>query len=69
MTRVRGDACEKFFAAATPAGGPAPTDTLTAAQNIARNPSHQAQQLSVCSTSFIPSRPENFGATCRSSLI
>src|SRR3954468_1106634 len=44
-TRVRGDACEKFFAAATPPGGTPPTDTLTAAQNIARNPSHQAERL------------------------
>jgi hypothetical protein len=45
ITLVQGDACNKLFAAATPPGGKAPTDTLMAAQNIARNPSHQAQQL------------------------
>jgi hypothetical protein len=36
ITRVQGDACDKFFAAATPPGGIAPTDTLAAAQNIAQ---------------------------------
>jgi hypothetical protein len=54
ITRVRGDACERFFAAATPAGGLAPSDTLTAAQNIARNPSHQAQELFALLDDFYP---------------
>jgi streptogramin lyase len=45
ITRIHGDACNQFFAAATPPGGITPTDTLTAAQNIARNPSNQAQKL------------------------
>jgi hypothetical protein len=45
ITRVHVDACNKFFAVATPPGGVAPTETLTAAQNIARNPSNQAQGL------------------------
>jgi DNA-binding beta-propeller fold protein YncE len=54
MTRVRGDACDKLFAAATPAGGTAPTDTLTAAQNIARNPSHHAQELFGLLDEFYP---------------
>jgi sugar lactone lactonase YvrE len=45
ITRVPGDACSEFFAVATPPGGVAPADTLTAAQNIARNSAHQAQQL------------------------
>jgi len=54
VTRVRGDACDKFFAAATPPGGAVPTDTLTAAQNIARNPSHQAQQLFALLDEFYP---------------
>jgi hypothetical protein len=54
VTRVRGDACDKFFAAATPPGGTVPTDTLTAAQNIARNPSHQAQQLFALLDEFYP---------------
>ena len=54
VTRVRGDACDKFFAAATPPGGTVPTDMLTAAQNIARNPSHQAQQLFALLDEFYP---------------
>jgi len=54
ITRVEGDACNKFFAAATPPGGVAPTDTLTAVQNIARNPSHQAQQLFALLDAFYP---------------
>src|SRR5208283_4593095 len=45
ITRVPGDAGNQLFAVATPPGGVAPTDTLTAAQNIARNPSNQAQSL------------------------
>jgi streptogramin lyase len=54
ITRVRGDACNKLFAAATPPGGVAPADTLTAAQNIARNPSHQAQGLFALLDAFYP---------------
>jgi streptogramin lyase len=53
-TRVGADSCEKFFAAATPPGGTPPTDTLTAAQNIARNPSHQAEQLFTLLDEFYP---------------
>jgi len=54
ITRVHGDACNKLFAAATPPAGVAPTDTLTAARNIARNPSHQAQQLFALLDAFYP---------------
>ena len=54
VKRVRGDACDKFFAAATPPGGTVPTDTLTAAQNIARNPSHQAQKIFALLDEFHP---------------
>jgi len=39
------NACEKLFKLATPPSGAAPTDTLTALQNIARHPAHQAQQV------------------------
>src|SRR5690606_35816332 len=39
------EACNKLFAAATPPGGVAPTNTLAAAQNIARHPSHQAEKI------------------------
>jgi hypothetical protein len=54
ITRVHGDACNKLFAVATPPGGVAPTDTLTAAQNIARNASNQAQQLFALLDAFYP---------------
>src|SRR6266516_363797 len=54
ITRVHGDVCNKLFAAATPPAGVAPTDTLTAARNIARNPSHQAQQLFALLDAFYP---------------
>jgi streptogramin lyase len=54
ITRVQAEACDKFFAAATPPGGVAPTDTLMAAQNIARNPSHQAQKLFALLDAFYP---------------
>ncbi|MGZ6557850.1 MAG: hypothetical protein ACXVEY_13535, partial [Actinomycetota bacterium] len=37
-----------------PPGGTAPTDTLTAAQNIARNPSHHAQELFALLDEFYP---------------
>jgi hypothetical protein len=54
VTRVHGDACNQLFAAATPPGGVVPTNTLTAAQNIARNPSHQAQKLFALLDAFYP---------------
>src|SRR5271169_3242498 len=54
ITRVHGDAYLDFFAAATPPVGVAVTDTLTAAQNIARNPSNQAQQLFALLDAFYP---------------
>jgi hypothetical protein len=54
VTRVNGDACNKFFAVATPPGGVVPTDTLTALQNIAPNPSHQAQKLFALLDAFYP---------------
>jgi hypothetical protein len=54
IARVQGNACNKLFAFATPPGGVAPTDTLMAAQNIARNPSHQAQSLFALLDAFYP---------------
>jgi hypothetical protein len=44
-TRVSADACSKLFAASTPPRGSAPTDTLTAAQSIARNSWYQPERL------------------------
>lgn len=54
ITRVHGDACNKLFAAATPPAGVAPTNTVMAAQNIARNPSHQAGSLFALLDTFYP---------------
>ena len=54
VTRVRSDAYERLFAAATPRGGTAPTDTLMALQNIASDPSHQAQDLFALLNEFYP---------------
>ena len=42
--RVKPDACSRLFAAVTPPKGSAPTDTLTAAQAIARYPWHQPER-------------------------
>jgi len=46
-TLVTVDACDKLFIAATPPKGAAPTDTLTAAQSIARYPWYQPERLFV----------------------
>ncbi len=48
------EACNKLFKAATPPGGVAPTDTLSAAQNIARHPSHNADKLFGLLDAFFP---------------
>jgi streptogramin lyase len=46
-TRIKPDACSKLFAAAMPPKGSAPTDTLTAAQSIARYPWYRPERLFV----------------------
>jgi streptogramin lyase len=48
------NACDKLFKAATPPGGTAPTDSLSAAQNIARYPSHQAEGVFALLDEFYP---------------
>jgi streptogramin lyase len=48
------DACNKLFAAATPPGGSAPVDTLSAAHNIARFPWHNAAGLFALLDEFYP---------------
>jgi streptogramin lyase len=48
------DACNKLFEAATPPGGVAPANTLSAAQNIARYPWHQADKLFGLLDTFYP---------------
>jgi len=45
VARVTPDACSRLFAAATPPKGSAPTDTLTAAESIARYPWYQPDRV------------------------
>ena len=47
-------ACNDLFKMATPLGGVAPTNTLVAAQNIARNPSYQADKIFGLLNEFYP---------------
>src|SRR5262245_30116389 len=53
-TRVKSDACSKLFAATTPPTGVAPTDTLAAAQSIARYPWYQPERLFALLDEFYP---------------
>ena len=54
ITRVTDDACTKLFAAATPPTGKPPTDTLTAAQSIARHPWYLPKRLFALLGEFYP---------------
>ena len=54
VTRVTPDACSKLFAAATPPKGGAPTNTLAAAQAVARNPWYQPERLFALLNQFYP---------------
>ena len=53
-TRVKADACSKLFAAATPPTGVTPTDTLTAAQSIARYSWYKPERLFELLSEFYP---------------
>jgi hypothetical protein len=53
-TLVTVDACDRLFIAATPPREAAPTDTLTAAQSIARSPWYQPQRLYALLNQFYP---------------
>ena len=50
-------ACGRLFTAATPPGGVAPSDTATAALDIARNPSHNVGSVFSISSSSGPYQP------------
>ena len=54
VARVTPDACSKFFAAAAPPKGNAPTDTLTAAESIARYPWYKPERLFALIAEFYP---------------
>ncbi len=53
-TRVAANACESLFTAATPPAGAAPTDTLAAAELIARYPWRQPERLFALLDQFYP---------------
>jgi hypothetical protein len=53
-TQVRPDACSKLFVATTPPNGKAPTDTLSAAQFVARNAAYEPGRLFALLDSFYP---------------
>jgi hypothetical protein len=53
-TRVAPDACDKLFAAATPPGGEAPTNTLAAAEAVARNAAFKPERLFALLDAFYP---------------
>jgi hypothetical protein len=54
VTRVTPDACDKLFAASTPPKGPVPTDTLAAAQSVARYPWYRPERLFLLLNEFYP---------------
>jgi hypothetical protein len=59
ITRVKADACSRLFAASTPPGGGAPTNTLNAAESIAFNPWYQPERLFDLLRQFYPVSPSN----------
>ena len=54
-TRVKTDACARLYEAATPPGGPVPTDTLIAAEAIARHTWNKPAGLFALLDHFYPS--------------
>ncbi|HEX3450954.1 MAG TPA: hypothetical protein VHS97_22050, partial [Isosphaeraceae bacterium] len=56
-TRVKADACDKLFIAATPPKGGTPTDTLTAAQSVASYPWYRPERLFALLGEFYPVPP------------
>ena len=59
VTRVTADACSNLFSASTGPKGAAPTDTLTAAQSIARAPWYQPQRIYALLRRFYQVSPAN----------
>ena len=54
VTRVTADACDKLLEAAAPPKGSTPTDTLMAAQSIARYPGYYPERLFALLDTFYP---------------
>ncbi len=57
VTQVIPDACSKLFAASTPPKGDVPTDTLAAAQSIARNSWYKPERVFALLEAFYPVPP------------
>jgi len=57
VTRVKANACDSLFAAATPPGWSAPTNTLNTAEAIALFPWHQPEKLYALLREFYPVSP------------
>lgn len=53
-----GGACDTLFTNATPPGGTTPSDTITAAVNIARNPGRNVSNLLALASPTAPFQPE-----------
>src|SRR5262245_34814143 len=54
ITLAKPDACDELFIASTPPNGPAPTDTLAAAQSVARHPWYRPERLFLLVDEFYP---------------
>lgn len=63
VARVVDDACGKLFAPATPPTGSTPTDTLTAAESIARYPWYKPERLFALLDGFYPKKGLGLRAT------
>jgi hypothetical protein len=63
VTRVKADACNKLFAAATPPVGAAPSDTLTAAESITRYPWHQPEKIFALFNELYPAQRTRLRST------
>lgn len=54
VTKIKPDACSRFFGATTPRSGKVPTDTLTALEGVARDSSYQPERLFALLDAFYP---------------
>jgi hypothetical protein len=54
LTSVRGAACNRLFAAATPPNGKVPSDTVTAFHSVARNSAYKPERLFALLDHFYP---------------
>jgi streptogramin lyase len=65
ITRIKDDACNRFFAATNPPSGGPPTDTLLATESVAFNPWHQPDKIFALLDYFYPQPPLEPGKLVR----